>query len=257
MGDDIRVTNAETASPYTALASGYDFVMSHVDYEMWAAYVHKLLERHHPEATSILELGCGTASLATLLQPMGSYQYLATDGSEEMIQIARQKAEQRGVDIQFDLAGFTDYRLDAPRDAVILLYDGLNYLLDLADIRSLLSRTFDALAPGGVFIVDQSTPANSLNNEAYFESSDRQGDFSYVRRSRYEDSTRLHRTTLEMTVGERSVREEHVQRAYDTEEVNLLIDEVGFEVAAAYDGFSTEPASEESERVHWVLRRPR
>lgn len=257
MGDELRLTNVETTAPYTALAAGYDFVMSHVDYEMWAEYVNELLVRHRPEAHSILELGCGTGSLAVELQMLGSFDYLATDGSESMLREARRKAAEAFVKVDFDVAHFTDYHIDPPRDAVILLYDGLNYLLDQADIRSLLACTFEALKPGGVFIVDQSTPANSLNNEAYFESSDSQDGFSYVRRSRYEASTKLHRTVLEMSIGDRSIREEHVQRAYEIEEMRRLIDAAGFAVAAAYDGFSTEPASEKSERVHWVLRRPK
>ncbi|HYG69925.1 MAG TPA: class I SAM-dependent methyltransferase, partial [Anaeromyxobacteraceae bacterium] len=82
---------ARSADPYSVLAEGYDAVMAHVDYEAWAEYVHFLLVRHHLEAQDVLELGCGTGSLALVLQPLGPYAYRATDASEAMLTVARRK----------------------------------------------------------------------------------------------------------------------------------------------------------------------
>lgn len=245
-----------TTPPYSILAAGYDFVMSHVDYDFWAAYVHDLVQRYRPGARTVLELGCGTGSLAIVLQPRGGYRYLATDLSGAMIDVARRKAEKATATVRFDLADFTDFNVDTPVDVLLLLYDGLNYLLEKDPIRKMMGCAFEALAPGGIFVVDQSTPVNSIKNGPYFEHSDSVGIFSYVRRSRYESESRLHRTTLDIRVDKREFREEHVQRAYDLDEIAELASDAGFETAAAYDSFSTEPATEESERVHWVLRRP-
>lgn len=255
MGD--RRRDAEPAEPYTALAAGYDFVMSHVDYGSWAEYVQQLITRHHPETRSIVELGCGTASLALHLQPLGSYRYLATDGSEAMLSVARRKAAASPANIHIRKAEFAGLRIDQSFDAALLLYDGLNYLLEKTAIERLLRGTYETLVEGGIFIVDQSTPANSVNNEAYFENSERRDDFSYVRRSRFDPTSNLHRTTLEIRIGERTFFEEHVQRAYRVDEIRRLIRRADFEVEAAYDGFTFDEADEGSERVHWVLRRPR
>ena len=246
-----------SSPPYTILAAGYDFVMSHVDYDFWADYIHHLLQRHHPDAHSVLELGCGTGSLAMILQPRGRYRYLATDISEAMLNVARRKAVEENVEVRFDLADFTEFNVDHPVDVVLLLYDGLNYLLDDAAIRSLMKSAFNALAPGGVFVVDQSTPSNSINNEPYFEHSDSVGIFSYVRRSLYDSESRLHSTILELQIDGEEFREEHVQRAYETDEIEVLASEAGFEIEAAYDSFSTEPINTDTERIHWILRRPR
>lgn len=251
-----KLSDPRTTPPYTVLAGGYDFVMDHVEYEIWAEYIHGLLTRHAPEARTILELGCGTGSHAFALQPLGPYDYLATDISEQMLKVARHKAEESGEDVRFELADFTDFRVDSPVDAVLLLYDGLNYLLETEDVLKLMRCAVQALRPGGIFIVDQSTPSNSINNEPYFEHSDAADDFSYVRKSHYDRKTRLHRTVLEMTISEHRFREEHLQRAYEMSEIRQLAEKVGFTIDSMYDGFSTAPATEESERVHWVLRRP-
>ena len=251
-----KLSDPRTTPPYTVLAGGYDFVMDHVEYEIWAEYIHGLLTRHAPEARTILELGCGTGSHAFALQPLGPYDYLATDISEQMLKVARHKAEESGEGVRFELADFTDFRVDSPVDAVLLLYDGLNYLLETEDVLKLMRCAIQALRPGGIFIVDQSTPSNSINNEPYFEHSDAADDFSYVRKSYYDRKTRLHRTVLEMTISEHRFREEHLQRAYEMSEIRQLAERVGFTIDSMYDGFSTAPATEESDRVHWVLRRP-
>ena len=242
--------------PYTALAAGYDVVMEHVAYDVWAEYVHGILMKHHPEPETLLELGCGTGSLALELQPLGRYQYVGTDGSPEMVRVAREKARLYGVPLQFEVADFTNFRVDTPVDVVVLLYDGLNYLLEPEDVRRLMQCTYRAVRPGGVFIFDQSTPANSANNEAFFEDQGSAEGFSYVRHSRYDAERRLHTTSFELTVAGQLFQEEHVQRAYDLGEVRALFGTTDFEELAAYDGFSTAPATDASERIHWVLRRP-
>ncbi|RMH65542.1 MAG: class I SAM-dependent methyltransferase [Bacteroidetes bacterium] len=245
----------QDSAPYRVLAVGYDLVMAHVAYDAWAEYIEDLLDRFRPGARTILELGCGTGSLALELQPRGPFRYLATDREPQMIRVARRKAEHLGRSVLFDVADFTSFRVAEPVDAVLLLYDGLNYLLEPAPIRSMLACVHAALAPGGVFVFDQSTPANSINNADFFEDEGEQDGFRYVRRSAYDPEARLHTTTFEITIDGRTFVERHVQRAYTRAEMQALIDETPFEVVAAFDGFSDDEAHDDTERIHWVLRR--
>lgn len=245
----------QSVPPYTVLAAGYDVVMEHVEYDAWADYVHELIQTHRPGAETILELACGTGSLAFELQPLGPYRYAGTDRSEDMIRVARAKADLYGLDLQFGVADFTNFRVDVPVDVLILLYDGLNYLLEEDRIRALFRCAHAALSPGGIFLFDQSTPSNSINNEPYFEDRGRADAFSYVRHSYYDRETRLHTTTLDLSVGDRRFREEHVQRAYDLDEIRALVAGTPFDVVTVYDNFSTDPATDASERAHWILRK--
>jgi SAM-dependent methyltransferase len=255
--DRRRATGApRRADPYTVLAGGYDAVMAHVDYEAWAAYVHRLLRRHHPAARAVLELGCGTGSLALLLQPLGPYDYRATDTSEPMLRVARRKARAAAVPVRFARADFRALPARPPADAVLLLYDGLNYLLDERDLARLFEGVARVLRPGGVFVVDQSTPANSLNHPAGFDDAGDAGAFTYLRTSRYDPATRRHTTRFRIDTAETTYEETHVQRAYERAEVEPLARAAGFAVEAAYDGFSDDPAGAATERIHWVLRKP-
>jgi len=250
------IRRGKTIPPYTVLAVGYDAVMAHIDYHAWALYVHSLVQGHHPDPQSVLEVGCGTGSLALVLQPRGPYRYTATDGSSEMIRIARRKAEQEAVPIRFDVADFTDFRVDEPVDVVVLLYDGLNYLLEEDQVGRLLRCAYEALRPDGVFLFDQSTPVNSVNNAEFFEDQGRVRNFAYMRHSHYDEASRRHTTTFDLTVGSEHFHEQHVQRAYTLSEIRALIQATAFVETAAYNDFTRNPATVDSERIHWILRRP-
>lgn len=249
MGDD------RTALPYTLLARGYDTVMAHVDYAMWAQYVFELLQHHHPAADEILELGCGTGSLAIALQPAGGYSYRASDLSEDMLEVARQKATRRGLPISFEPMDFRSVHSEPQYDAILLLYDGINYITEPAEIAGVLESVHNALRPGGVFLFDQSTPVNSLNHSDGFDDAGRMGSFRYLRSSRYDAAAQIHTTLFRLDIDGKSHEETHVQRSYTLDEMELRIDASPLTLEASYDGFTFDPAGEAGERIHHVLRR--
>ena len=251
----------DRADPYSLLAEGYDAVMAHVDYADWARYVRGLLARRHLAARDVLELGCGTGALARALQPMGpppgGFRYRATDASEAMLAEARRATEAAGLPIVYERVDFRAVPPEPEADAVVLLYDGLNYLLHTEEVAALLAGAFGALRPGGVFVVDQSTPANSLHNADGFDDEGETDAFTYVRSSRYDAGPRLHTTTFRLrTPDGREAEETHLQRAYAMEELEALVAASPFARVAAYEDFTLQPASGVSERIHWVLRRP-
>lgn len=245
----------KNVEPYSVLAAGYDLVMAHVDYEAWADYVDHLIDRHHDAPNEIVELGCGTGSLALELERRGYRNMLATDRSQAMLDVAERKAREAGARLRFARKDFLDFSLENPADVLLLLYDGLNYLLEPENVARLFRQSYGALAANGVFLFDQSTPANSLRNELDFADRGEHDLFSYERTSRYDAETRLHTTTLDLIVRGRRFRERHVQRAYTIDEIRKLVTDAGLHVEAAYDGFSLDAATPKSERVHWVVRR--
>jgi SAM-dependent methyltransferase len=260
--------------PYTALASIYDRVMDHVDYEEWAGYVDTLLALHAPAATDLLELGCGTGRMAAELARLRTFRLTATDGSADMLEHARERLEAAGIEARYRMLDFTDddergsssganaYAASVPTpaeafDAVLLLYDGFNYARTLVDAAGIFRIAGRLLKPGGVFIFDQVTPANSINNDRFFEDGGTVGPVRYLRWSEYEADRRIHRTIFEIRSIEGAFREEHEQRIWTRGEVRGLIRASPLEIEAAYDDHTLDPADEESERIHWVVSRPR
>lgn len=253
-------------APYDTLAHVYDAVMDHVDYDRWARYVHHLLTVHgEDDVRRLLELGGGTGSLAVRLQPMGpppdGYDYVLTDGSDAMLAAARRKIDAVSASVRCGRVDFTGVTLDAagldaPVDAVVCVYDGLNYLDDASDVATLLDGIHRVLRPGGVAVVDQSTPRNSEDRAERFDDEGVVDGASYVRESRYDPDTRRHVTTFELVVDGERWCERHVQRAYAKLEMEALLQASSLVVETAYDGFTMDAADASSRRIHWVLRRP-
>ncbi len=243
--------------PYHVLASIYDVVMSHVNYRAWATHVVHLIKQFASGATRVHELGCGTGNFTFALYEAGSFKHVSgSDSSEAMIQQARTKAHRHHLPLSFYVMDFRQPHLHEQVDVAILVYDGLNYLLDESEVLQTLTNLASFVRPGGVFIFDTSTPANSLNNAGLFEDIGRVGNTHYIRRSAYDPASHLHRTWFLIEQDGHRYLEEHVERAYTMEEIMQTIAQSPFKLEAAYHELTTRPASPDSERIHWILRCP-
>jgi len=84
------MSSSKIYSEYDALANAFDRTHK-IDYDVWVELMEKLLLQYLPKEAHILDLCCGTGSVAQRLLLMG-YQVTGLDGSEEMLNLARQKA---------------------------------------------------------------------------------------------------------------------------------------------------------------------
>ena len=247
-----------TVNPYSILADCYDDVMEHVDYEEWAWYIQEVCDEHDHQPGDVLELGCGTGSFASFFLPLdGVRSFRAVDASADMIRVAKKKEE--AAEAIFAVQSFEELGATVAEhekyDTVLLLYDGLNYLMKKNEIEGLLERVARVLRPGGIFIFDQSTPANSINNAAYFEDSGQSGDVRYVRKSEYDAECAIHTNSFEMTKDGVTYEEVHRQQCYTGLQIQEVISSSSLKIESGYSGFSLEAADTESERIHWVVRK--
>lgn len=261
-----------TTSPYSVLAGGYDVIMDHVDYVGWVKYIDSLLQLHGGSPKSVIEYACGTGSFAVLFNQLYEVPYLATDGSEEMIRVAREKIHGSPEDrsnillsldtLDFLTVDFLNESNQEPFDLALLLYDGLNYVTSLRDVARLFQVVSETLVPGGRFIFDQATPENSIQNASLFEDSGSCDAFDFVRKSRYDSSTGLHETVFQLETRSGSYTETHVQRPYRFSEIRDILIASPLEPIAAYEDFSLKQVDDTAERIdtaerlHWVVRRP-
>ena len=112
-----------------------------------AAYEHKLKVTRqylHPNA-EVLEFGCGTGSTAMVHAPFVSH-ILATDISEKMLDIAREKAAHIN-NLSFERTTIDDVPGEARFDAIV----GMSILHLVDDLAGTLSHVHRLLKPGGVF----------------------------------------------------------------------------------------------------------
>jgi len=240
--------------PYSKLALVYDTVMEHVDYGEWADHIGQLAEKFHPEAKKILELGCGTGELSARLAENFDWRVCSTDIASEMVAKAQEKYGQLR-NIQFNIADFRSLENLGLFDIIILIHDGLNYCLENEEIVDLFNSASSAMNDDSIFIFDQSTPQNSLNNIEFFEDEGEENGVYYERTSKYNPKTKYHENHFIIYQEAESFEELHVQKAYLQSEIMSLLDQCDFEVLAAFSGFTMEEANEKSERIHWVVKK--
>ena len=82
-------------SAYDALAPWYDELTRDVDYGRFADFYEALFRADGGEFRLLLDLCCGTGTLALLMASRG-YDMIAADASEEMLMSAREKAYASG-----------------------------------------------------------------------------------------------------------------------------------------------------------------
>ena len=121
-------------SCYEALAGAYDALTEDVGYAQRADFLEKLLRRSAIPVKLVLDLACGTGTIACLLAAKG-YDVTATDLSEEMLTQGMNKAAALERPPFFLLQSMPKLHLLEPVDAAVSTLDSLNYLTREKNIR--------------------------------------------------------------------------------------------------------------------------
>jgi len=240
------------AQPYEKLAQIYDFVMRHVDYDMWAEYVLDLLKIADVRPNTLLDVSCGTGSFLSQLRGKIDCLY-GFDTSFAMVAEARQKESLQGMPLW--VGDIRRFGLRRRVDAAVCLYDSINYLLNLEAVQLALENLYEATTPKGVLVFDICTIQNSeLNFSNYYENK-KTKTFSYTRWSHFDRISQIQFTEFQIKFkGDGTTYHEvHRQRIYPTEQIVDVIDQTPWKLQGAFDGFSLSPADRNSNRVHFLL----
>lgn len=223
-------------------------------------YLDKLLQRHPAPMHSMLDLACGTGTVALSFAQQG-WEVYGVDASANMLEQAKRKMEQTGQQVAFSQQDMRQFVLPHPVGLITCLYDSLNYMLTLADLQLVFQGVAAALLPGGVFMGDMNTREMLQlvwdNNTFFVEGK----NIAIVMVSSYEPETGLSTVDVvgfvrrENGLYER-FQERHVEAAYEKEQVEVALEAAGLHVEAAYECFGFDPPDEETRRILWVARKP-
>ena len=136
----------ELTDPYEKFAYSYDRMMANVNYARWVTYIKDLFRHYKSEPRKILEVACGTGALTVLMEERG-YEMCGLDRAEGMLTVARQKAEEQGLDIPFMRGDMRDFDLQEQFDAVLCIYDSINYAVSEAELEAVFPSCFKAFRP--------------------------------------------------------------------------------------------------------------
>ena len=244
---------------YSFFARYYDELTENVEYERRAEHFSALLLSYGISRGTVLDLACGTGTLTTLLARRG-YDMIGVDASVDMLAQAQNKAFEQGADILFLCQFMQELELCGTVDAALCTLDSINHMTEPEDVRETFARLGKFIRPGGMFIFDVNTVykhreilgdntfvyeypdvfcvwQNALEEETdivdisldFFEEND---DGSYTRRS-----------------------EDFSERAYEIAELEVWLDEAGFDIKNIFDGMTNEPLKVHSERAVIAARR--
>lgn len=243
---------------YTHMAAVYDRLMADMPYEKWIAFAEQFWARHG-QPSSVIDLGCGTGSIAIPLSQKG-YRVFGVDLSEEMLAIAYEKMQQvRGqvTWVQQDMC-----KLSLPQvDSVISFCDSMSYLVEEQDVKETIQRAYDHLRPGGSFLFDVHSPYKILHIFGNHTFTYLEEDVNYVWQC-FTDEERLeveHQLTFFLRQEGRlykKLEEDHLQRAYQPTQMVSWLREAGFDEITLTADFEHAPPHAQSERLFFSAKRP-
>ena len=242
-------------SGYGALASSYDGLMTDGDYRRRADFLERQFGKSRIPVQSVLDLACGTGTIACLLAERG-YRVIATDGSEEMLTQAAAKAAELEVPPLFLRQPMPRLRLLRPVDAAVSTLDSLNYLTRRSDLRETFRRVYRWLRPGGQFIFDVNTPCKLRRMDGQMYMDETEESFC-VWRTFFSRRTKVCTYQVDLFqlrpdgAWEREF-EEHRERAWEEAELRQYLAEAGFtRVTVTGDLSARAPAADED---RWIVR---
>jgi ubiquinone/menaquinone biosynthesis C-methylase UbiE len=230
---------------------------------LMASYLQNVLQRHPVAGKYMLDLACGTGTLALLMAERG-WHVTGLDASPAMLAQAQQKKAEAepGQHINFVQGDMRHLAGVVPPDSfhlVTCIYDSLNYLHSEADLAVCFGAVSSVLAPGGLFIGDMNT-SHFLEHDWGTQEVLTYPGYVQIGHS-YFDPLRS-TTTMYLTgfVGDDEqgyVRfdEVHTERAYPQATIANLLQQTGLYVEAVYDCFTFNPPYDTSQRLAWVVRK--
>lgn len=240
-------------SAYDALAASYDGLTWDVPYEEILAYLQALLKRHGASPKSVLDLACGTGSLAVLLAKAG-YRTLAADASEEMLAMAYDKASDLPHPPFFICQRMEALTLPQPVDWVVCCLDSLNYLTDPRDAAKALGRIYESLTDGGVltFDINSEEKLRGLDGQIFLD----ENDESYcVWRAEFDEAERICYYGMDLFQREgklwRRSFEEHREYAYTVSQLTEFLKAAGFSQIECYGDRQFTPPKAGEQRIYF------
>lgn len=249
-----------TKDAFAGIAPLYDELMLDVPYDKWVVYLKQLLEERNAKPRHILDLACGTGNMAELLTGEG-YAVTGVDIASAMIQEAKRKAEEKKLSIDYYVQDAAELDLPGRKfDLCVSLFDSLNYITHPQRLAEAILRVSLYLTRNGLFIFDMNTEFALINkffDQTNMSTEDR---LRYEWESEYFPENRLCKVKMKFLYKEdegveRVFEEEHWQYAYRSDEIEIMLQNAGFDDITLYQAYTLRPPNRSSDRIYYVARK--
>jgi SAM-dependent methyltransferase len=148
MGGVARQSTCQDRRVFTRSAHLYDTVYSFKDYVTEAERVHALIQERSPDASSLLDVACGTGK--HLEQLCRWYDVEGLDLDQELLEIAQRRLG----DVPLHVADMTTFRLGRSFDAVTCLFSSIGYVGTVDRLTQAITAMAAHLEPHGVLVLE-------------------------------------------------------------------------------------------------------
>lgn len=140
---------------YTKSTCYYDVLYHFKDYSSHAVKLHSAMHAAHPNASSLLEIACGTGRFLELLR--GHYRVEGMDINPDMLAAARVRVP----DIPLHLGSMIDFSLENKYDVVVCPFSSIAYVRTVENFFRTIHNLARHLAPGGILVIEPWFPPES------------------------------------------------------------------------------------------------
>lgn len=239
---------------YGKFATIYDSLMQDIPYEQYVEWVAS-----HQTSGKLLDLACGTGTLAQLFAELG-YEVSASDLSEEMLTMANQRFQEANLRIPTYQLSMDNLEGLHGFDAVTIAIDSLNYLQSEEQVQKTFHEVHKALNDGGMLFFD----VHSLHkvDDVYMDSpfvlDDEKVSFIWHTEPGKTKHSVIHDITFFVRQQEdlyQRFEETHEQRTFPVSTYSTWLKAAGFVIESITADFSDAEPSSESERIFFCARK--
>ena len=245
-------------SAYEAFASVYDIFMEQVEYDQWMNHIHAIWEKFGLQPKTVIDLGCGTGSIALPLAKEG-YDVIGVDLSPEMLTEADHKAMEEGVSVRFACQDMTELELGEEADCILSLCDSMNYLTEDGQLEDAFKSIAQQMKQESLFLFDLNTEYKfkDVLGQNVFGSAEEHA--AYIWENDYDEEEKINEYYVSFFIENEDglyerIEEFHYERAYSMEEIEEGLQAAGMELVEVYDGYSFDAPRAESERLLFAAR---
>ena len=245
-------------SAYEAFASVYDIFMEQVEYDQWMNHIHAIWEKFGLQPKTVIDLGCGTGSIALPLAKEG-YDVIGVDLSPEMLTEDDHKAMEEGVSVRFACQDMTELELGEEADCILSLCDSMNYLTEDGQLEDAFKSIAQHMKQESLFLFDLNTEYKfkDVLGQNVFGSAEEHA--AYIWENDYDEEEKINEYYVSFFIENEDglyerIEEFHYERAYSMEEIEEGLQAAGMELVEVYDGYSFDAPRAESERLLFAAR---
>ena len=212
--------------------------------------------------TKILELCCGTGRL-TLPIAKNGYTIVGVDITRSMLEKARKKASEGGLEVEFIEADIRTLELTEKFDLIFIPFNSIHHLYQNKDLFQALNVVKYHLKENGLFLLDCFNP-----NIQYIVESEKQEKkiAKYItedgrtieikQKMRYESNTQINRIEWHYYINDKFDSIQNMDmRLYFPKELDAYLKQNGFSIIQKFGDFKEQEFNDSSEKQIFVCNK--